>query len=85
MRDKGIKQKKNKKLTPVRFYTNKKRSIQNDHIYIYIIGSPAIPSGCYKLCGELNTPCSGYNYNKEYLKIPKKNICKQYQLRPYRI
>ena len=27
---------------------------------IYIIGSPTFRSGCYKLRGKLNVPCSGY-------------------------
>ena len=30
------------------------------YTYIYFIGSPTFPSGCYKLRGKLNIPCSEY-------------------------
>ena len=32
------------------------------YVCIYFIGSPTLPSGCYKLRGKLNIPCSGYKY-----------------------
>ena len=45
----------------VRVYTNRDGQIDlarhADQWYIYFLGSPTLPSACYKLRGKPNIPC----------------------------
>ena len=52
-----------------------------DHLCMNFIWSPTFASGCYKLCGNLNIPCLGYNIADESNDFPSitKNLYKYVQ------
>lgn len=40
-----------------------------DHLFRNFIGSPTVPSGCYRLCDQINIACSGLKKRGEKLHL----------------